>query len=983
MERLSKRSNNQYKSRIEENIWIIVIIIASVAAIYSCSRFKASEAVVVNGDRIILDDGWLLNSSNGITLPHAVAPGNDKDTILSTTIKEGYTGFMLEVPVNNATVTVKVNDNVIYDEKTERTGAYNENLIYLPEYGNRGKLEIILSPIDVSSSIYIRDISVTRGDTAIINQIKGSLLRLLCCVLTFLCGGLAGILEIVRNKSGWKESNLHRLAVFSLLVFVKGLAGSRLPSMFWGNEPIFNVIGGLSLSLMPVAIVMYYHSDGKEFSKEGQILLSVVSVLCISSLFILLFTDIGISGYICYAAILLTSFDFLFHTIKEKGSFAEMIWQILLALYAISGIMSEPGKAPDYLSPIIITLSLVMCIIRQIMRFIADYRAIVEKSEQEAIRANEAKGAFLANMSHEIRTPINAVLGMDEMILRESTEQEVRNYAMDIRSAGQTLLSIINDILDLSKIESGKMEIIPTDYDSVSMIRDAINLITPKAEEKNLKFITKVDSSLPVTLHGDDIRIRQIMTNLLSNAVKYTEKGKIGLFVKWEKISDDKGKLICEVKDTGIGIKKKDIPKLFDKYTRFDEALHKHTEGTGLGMSITMQMLTLMDGELCITSNYGKGSSFKASIVQNVIDGTGIGNFNEKAKIHTDDFVYSYTLYAAKANVLIVDDNAMNRKVFMSLLKDSQIKIKEAGSGKECLDCIKKEHFDLIFLDHMMPGMDGLETFKKMRQMDTKCNGVPVIILTANALVGDREKYLAMGFDGYLAKPVITDELNKQIMANMPKGMVKTKKIKGAVKEESTTVDIDGIDANYLKLHFKDKKMQTMALKEFFKGAKIQMNKLSLLYRDIDKKEIVDEYRICVHAMKSSAATIGEIELFGLAKTLEYAARDYNEDIIDALHLIFIDKWKVFTKTLGFVLGYKEKSKKKPLDKQVMEALLLNLSSAMEIMDVDTADLAIKQLSSYDFGKAEKYLEQLKIAVNDLDPDKAEETINNIKEVLR
>ncbi|MCR4716970.1 MAG: response regulator [Lachnospiraceae bacterium] len=383
-------------------------------------------------------------------------------------------------------------------------------------------------------------------------------------------------------------------------------------------------------------------------------------------------------------------------------------------------------------------------------------------AEEEMI-ANQAKSVFLANMSHEIRTPINTVLGLDTMILRESEDEEIRKYALDIQSAGESLLSIINDILDFSKIESGKMEIIPVDYDSSNLINDVVNMIAPKAEAKKLRFNLNVENDLPSVLHGDDVRIRQVLVNLLTNAVKYTEKGEVSLTVKRE-LSEDGVNIFFSVKDTGIGIAKENIDKLFLKFVRIDESRNRNIEGTGLGINIVTMLLDLMGSELKVESEYGKGSNFYFTIKQGIVDARPVGNINKRREKAAKNFKYKVKYKIPDVRLLVVDDNAMNRKVFTSLLKAFECKIDEAENGEIALNLVKEYRYDIIFMDHMMPGKDGVETFHEMRKLEGSLNNdTPVVILTANAVSGARESYMAEGFDDFLSKPINPEKLEAMV----------------------------------------------------------------------------------------------------------------------------------------------------------------------------------------------------------------------------
>ena len=364
-----------------------------------------------------------------------------------------------------------------------------------------------------------------------------------------------------------------------------------------------------------------------------------------------------------------------------------------------------------------------------------------EKAKDEAERANEAKSLFLSNMSHEIRTPINAVLGMNEMILRECSDEQILSYADNIRSSGKTLLFLINDILDMSKIESGKMEIIPVEYEPAGLLMDLWNVIFLRAQEKDLSVRFSLDETLPRILFGDDVRIKQIVTNLLTNAVKYTPQGGVELHAAYERRGGEDIVLTISVKDTGMGIKKEDMGKLFESFQRLDEEKNRNIEGTGLGMNITMSLLKLMDGEMKVESEYGKGSNFTVTIPQRIVCDEPAGDFESmKTRQEQSKKARGQIFEAPEARVLVVDDNAMNLTVFISLLKRTRMQITTASSGKECLTLVKKEPYHIIFMDHMMPEMDGIETLHEIQKMTDHPNQeTPVIVLTANAVAGARE----------------------------------------------------------------------------------------------------------------------------------------------------------------------------------------------------------------------------------------------------
>ena len=382
--------------------------------------------------------------------------------------------------------------------------------------------------------------------------------------------------------------------------------------------------------------------------------------------------------------------------------------------------------------------------------------------------ASRAKSRFLAQMSHEIRTPINAVLGMNEMILRESEDENILEYAGNIDSAGKTLLNLINSILDFSKIEDGKMEIVPVKYDTASLINDLYHSIIQRADAKGLEFVIDVDETLPCTLVGDDVRISQVIMNLLTNAVKYTEKGSVMLSIRATERNEGKVQLSVFVKDTGIGIRDDDMVKLFESFERLDEVRNHNIEGTGLGISIVKNLLDMMGSQLHVESEYGVGSVFSFVIQQEVFDETPIGDYKKRQKDSIAHKDKESVIQAPNARILVVDDNDMNLKVARNLLKLCGIRPEEAGSGAQTIELMRQNTYDIVFLDHMMPGMDGIETLQRVKEEKLVPGNTVMIALTANAVVGARETYLAAGFHDYLSKPIELRHLVEKLQEYLP-----------------------------------------------------------------------------------------------------------------------------------------------------------------------------------------------------------------------
>lgn len=627
----------------------------------------------------------------------------------------------------------------------------------------------------------------------------------------------------------------------------------------------------------------------------------------------------------------------------------------------------------------------------------------VEEAKNVAETANKAKSDFLANMSHEIRTPINAILGFNTMILRECPNDYIKKYALDIKHASTNLLAIINDILDLSKIESGKMEIVPVEYEFSSLVLDVVNMMKMKANDKGLDLILEVDPQLPAWLFGDDVRIRQIIINLMNNAIKYTEEGSVTLSISG-KLKKKDVILHVEVKDTGIGIKPEDMTKLFEKFQRIEEQRNHYVEGTGLGMNITVSLLSMMKSKLKVSSVYGEGSVFSFDVAQKVLRDEVVGDIEGRINDSEVEEEYITQFVAPEADVLIVDDNEMNRKVIMGLLKHTKIRFEEADGGLTCLEMLKDKMYDVILLDHMMPDLDGIKTLHRIRDNEIGMNcSTPVICMTANAITGAQEEYIWEGFDDYISKPVNPNKLEKMLKEYLPPEKVMEEKVKAEeadrlMNDEGENHELDGLptvdgmdlETAYRNLASKELMLKTMTV--FANGAAAEAEYLEGYVDDIKKAsdsergEAIDRYRVRVHAMKSSAATIGAMMISNMAKFLEYSARDLNLDNIFYVTAPFLNEWRAFAGRLKTEL---EKTKAtdagelKPFNEEEISSIIDKLNDAVQEMDIDLGDELMKELKSYDIPAMLKVLvSSLESAVTNIDVDAVAKLATDIKEAL-
>jgi len=865
----------------------------------------------VNDSYIDWSDDWEVKCGYGkyelIQLPNKIDVEPDVTVTLKKTLPariKKYNSIM--ITGNRQDIEVMVGGilrSAFSNKTTRRVGNSSPSVILIvPIYTTDAGKEITIRY--TSSTILngtLNSIYLGSEMSILLYLIKTHVSEIFIAFMMILIGIICLLGDIVLRYAMKKDTILNYLFWFSLLIGIWNITDSSIRQVFIDDLALFSNLGYSCVMLASIPVLMIVN---RATSKKYELLMS-----CLSFLHIINFIAENIIQVV-------SKYDFFMMTVVTVGLVAVSMIVILIIIITeivkghfkniaavVAGIIFMLGGALFELYAKYVMHSQVSSLYTLFGMFIFlgvnlidTIKTIIleERQRQNAINESKAKSQFLATMSHEIRTPINAVLGMNEMILRDAKESVIRDYAGNIAEAGKSLLSLVNDILDFSKIESGKMDIVNVEYHLKYTLRDLILMIEGRISEKGLNLVLDIDDKMPSLYFGDEVRIKQIITNLLTNAAKYTETGNVTFTVKLENIDNDIATLYVSVKDSGIGIKSEDLVKLADSFVRVDEARNRNIEGTGLGLAITRQLLNLMDSQLMIESTYGKGSNFYFRIKQRIVDNTPMGNINEgileRAKATEISFI------APEVRILCVDDNPMNLTVVKGLLRPTRINIDCVDSGQAAIDMCDKNYYDLILMDHMMPGMDGIEALKKIKEnLQSPSCGSPVIALTANAVSGALEMYMSNGFDGYLTKPVATDELCQSIIDHVPKELILydfkdapednnsseiVSEVSASDGEPLTTQQIDGKVA--MQYCGNDYGSYIEILKSYYKYGK---NTLQSVSDDKDKlfdTDSLSEYTIKVHSLKSSSLTIGAIELSELAKALEAAGKDNNEEFIKA-----------------------------------------------------------------------------------------------------
>ena len=794
--------------------YALSIMLVLVLGYIIIGHFTFPANVPVNGNicTTLPGDAWYELSSDGSRRPFTVPGKTDKDIVLETTLP-------LHLDKDVDVLVFRGTDMSIYIGDELRTEYSVEDHPVLGDRAAECYVLASLYPEDAgktlrvkydynSGMIYEVYMGTRLGIFGHLFSMYGA--EVIVGIVILALGVICYVASIIYRFINKKYLEMQHLSIGVILGAVWVLSNSIFRQFYSRNISVMSDTPYLMVILLPIPFLVFINSLQEERHKK---ILTIAAVIdsadfAICALLLVagkvpLIKSFTLAAVCCLISIVIMAYTIIYDTIHKKVHSYRYIAVgfILLAIAAVFQITVFMFAHNGVFSGFFMSIGLMgflICAMLHTIRQLINIRL----EANTARNASKAKDDFLANMSHEIRTPLNGILGMDEMILREAAgNKKITRYASDIKSAGNMLLAIINDILDLSKIESGKAELILVDFDICSVINDLINITRPKATEKGLEYFFDAAPELPARFNGDEIRVRQIMLNVINNAIKYTAKGSVSVDVTLDDTKDhesspaveetqasqdntasqsaaslpeagNKQTIVVTVKDTGIGIKDEDMDKLFDSFGRLEETRNRNIEGTGLGLNIANSYVHMMGGRIEVSSEYGQGTTFTLYIPLTVTDPSPIGNFTDAlSRVGKDGYEYRPDIIAPNAHALIVDDNEMNLNVISGLLESTKIKVNTALSGPAALDLMENKRFDIILLDQMMPGMNGIDTLNAMKSR-YDMRGVSVIALTADAVSGAREFYLDAGFNDYLSKPVKAADLEKALLKHIPKRLL-------------------------------------------------------------------------------------------------------------------------------------------------------------------------------------------------------------------
>ncbi|MBP3621034.1 MAG: response regulator [Lachnospiraceae bacterium] len=875
--------------------WILGIFLAiSISYFVIGELFSEKESYFKVGLSDAFNEGWEMVLDDGSKVSIDVPGSYDVDSgelfVIEKELPSDFEGTWICIRSSQQDIKFFVDGELRKEYSTKGTRKFGKNSVsvyvfaelYPEDAGKTLRMEM------VSHSTYAGYIGeIYSGDreqiwTGIVKRhLPVTILALFMLLLSVMVVIYTLIIHIVYKKA----MNISYLGVGLLVASVWLIAESKLRQIFLPNSTIASDVGFFMIMLLPFPFLAYINKIQRCRYEKGYAIIAICTAINYVVSTVLQLADIkDFSETMGVAHIIIIALIFMLFTtviidIKKKRISEYKEVSFGLAGLMIAGIF-EVYMVYDRFA---IYNGVALCIGLAFLFFMAVIQTgkdllQLEKDKQIAVAASESRAMFLANMSHEIRTPINTIVGMNEMILRNSGDESTREYAKNIDSASKMLMSLIDDILDFSKLDAGRIEIDENDYDVAMLVDDVILSAKVRLQDKALNFNIDIDEKLPSVLKGDEIRIKQVYNNILSNAIKYTEEGNIDISLKG---IYEKGVfyIVFSVSDTGVGIREEDIPTLFDSFQRMDLKRNKYIQGTGLGLNITKQLVDYMNGTIDVKSEYGKGSCFTIKLPQIIVDETPVKDHSEMAV--TDrvdvDIVNKEKKTFPNKSVLVVDDNDMNLTVMKALLSNSGLKLDFASSGLECIDKCKKEKYDLIFMDHMMPDPDGIETLHIIKEDEEGLNkDTTVVVLTANAIKGAAEQYEKEGFADYITKPVEYEKMEVVL-----EKYLETKDEREDNMEDIYNIDIDaginycgGMEDLYYEI-----------LGDYIDKTKEYKEEINGYYLDENWKE----YARISHTLKSTSLTVGVNEFSELAKKHEFAAKEENIQFIKSGYKEFVD----------------------------------------------------------------------------------------------
>lgn len=959
------------KTFLKTKWYIILYFLFLILTLYFlvCAGNSGENYRYVQYDEIRFEKPWEYLFSDGTAgeteLPAQLEAGDVESLTLVNELPEIPEGTVFIYRSRHTSVKIYIGGELVYDQtvhsgdgsKIEETlfplpgNVWNEVRLSKEDAGKEIRIEstgIVQSYLKGPGSIYL-------GERAsfllkLIQERKGTIVGAILLLLLSFVLLVLWLILVVTTRTTYRDCLC--LAMFTASVALWEITETRCLQFLFPNMKVMGLLAYEVLALAPVPIALYYsYGKRKRTVKLSRIAAAIALAVWAmnNTIHFLHIADISETLIVTQA---LNIFEVLFvgyiqisdiisDAKAEKNSINAKFWWIPLAglgifvplmLIELCRYIFQIGKFHD--DAILTNLGMIVYIMSlafsSVMKLVSENMRISE--------ASEAKSQFLANMSHEIRTPLNAVLGFDEMILRETKDEKILEYAGNIQNAGASLRDIINSILDLTKIESGKMEMFETEYCTVQLLDNVSSMVSALAEEKGLSFELQIDEKLPEWLWGDEVHIRQVLVNLMTNAVKYTQEGGVTFKVQLVEKADEDGecRILFSVKDTGIGIREEDRERLFEKFERLDYAKNRNVEGTGLGMSIVVKLLEAMHSKIELKSVYGEGSEFYFVLKQKMVGVETIGRYeigSSRSVMGNDKENYT----APDARILIVDDVRLNLQVACGLLQGLKMQIDTAESGFEAIELVQKHHYDVILMDHMMPGMDGIEATKKIRELtdttgDVYYARVPVLALTANALSGMKEKFLEEGLQDFIGKPVEGKELERVLHKWLPKEKIVTMGQEEAkdIKEE-WDISVPGLDVAAAKAYAPEREMYVNMLRSYLAAIPGTKAKIEQFVWEED----AENYTITVHGLKSASKLIGAMEISETARELEEMANAGNceEAWEKTPHLL--ELYKDCEKALREYFSGEEQEAAVVLPEQEMRVLLAGLKEAAEEFDME------------------------------------------------